>query len=241
MPIPEEILKRDDVFYGDPPLTAQQALDLLSQIEERKGTVLDGLKGDELTMEYVKKGSRMFEIEWGVARDLSIVNSQCILISGTSKGVEWSPFLSAGLIPLAHSHPFHRKSLTDTRAIAKGGVLWNDINGKNPKQDLGARLKIFPSAGDVAFCAANKLAVHIVKTPYCEVFADQAHTIRWIVNYDANPTFAAAPRLSFRIFDVKEINKGHYRASLVAVAGNQDIWRKHDIDVTGGGGAGLNF
>lgn len=242
MPIPPGVLQMDNVFYREPPLKMPDALGLLDRIEARDLTVLNGLLGDRLMIKFFQgDGNKIYGQEWGVAKEAGFDNPDCILISGGTGGVDWSLFLGAGLIPLAHSHPFHRNSPGTTRALTNNGVIWDDINGKNLHQNLTARLKVFPSAGDIAFCAANGLAVHVVKTPYCEVFGGQPGAIRWIVNYDAHPSFAAAPRLSFRIFDVKEMDRDHYRACLVAVVKNQDIWRKHDINVFGGGAAGLQF
>jgi len=241
MPIPFHILQMDDVFYRNPPLKMPDALGLLDRIEARDPAVLNGLLGNQLMIDFFQNRNNIYGQEWGVAKEAGSNNPDCILISGGTGGVAWGPFLNAGLIPLAHSHPFYQGNLATTRALTGGGVLWDDINGKNLPQNLAARLKVFPSAGDFAFCAASELAVHVVKTPYCEVFADPARTIRWIANYDAHPSFAAAPRLSFRIFDVREMDPNHYRACLVAVVNNQDIWRKHDINVSGGGAAGLQF
>lgn len=239
MAIPIHILHRDDVFFGIPPLKVRSGLLLLSRIEARDPTVLDPLytKNPLDKFFFTDEPNRIFGTEWGLAREGRIDNADCILVSGTSQGVAWGPFLQAGLVPLAHSHPFHRNSPTTTRALAGGGVQWDDINGRNVNQDTHKRLLVFPSAGDVAFCARNGLATHIVKTPYCSVLAPGR--IRWIVNFDASSNFGNAPRLSFRIFDVREINQGHYRCCLVAMENNTDFWRKHDVNVFGGGGGGL--
>jgi hypothetical protein len=240
--IPQRVRQMSDVFCGVPGLTVQRALELLYRIESHDSTVLNGLYGKEVEVKYYQEDpNRIFRQEWGVAKDATVSNPECILISGGKSGVAWAPFLRAKLIPLAHSHPFHRKTPETTRALANGGTLWDDINGTNPNQKLDERSKIFPSAGDIALCVAQNLATHLVRTPYCVCYADPQHTIRWIVNHDAHPNFGAAPRLTFRIFDGGEINRDHYRASLVAMEGDRDIWRKHDIDVLGGGSAGLRF
>jgi len=179
----------------------QQALTRLDRIERRDPLALGGLLGDAHMLQFFaqNQGQNMFRIEWGVAKESAIVNPNCILISGQQRGVEWAPFLQAGLVPLAHSHPFHRNSPGTTRAIigVNGGVLWDDINGVNPAQNFAERLKVFPSAGDFAFCAAQNLATHTVKTPYCVVHPANDPATLWIVNYDANPAFANARDCTF--------------------------------------------
>jgi len=239
--IAANIKQWDDVYSSPGHMSVAQAMHLLARIENRDANVLQGLYNNDpfMLQWYQAKPERIFGQEWGVAKENAIVNPDCILVSGTNTGVAWGPFLNAGLVPLAHSHPFHRNSLGTTRALAGGGCLWNDINGVNPNQEAGQRLKVFPSAGDVAFCAFNDLATHTVKTPYCSVFADQAHTIRWIVNHDASPNFALAPRLNFRIYDVREVGQDQYTCSLVAMEGETDFWRSHNVRAIGGGGAGL--
>jgi hypothetical protein len=243
MPIPQIILNRDDVFYSNPHMTFQQALDRLDRIERRDPQALGGLQGNAMELQYFNQnnGRNIFKIEWGVAKDSTIVNPNCILVSGGPHGVQWGPFLQAGLVPLAHSHPFHRNTAGTTRAINNGGVLWNDINGVNPHQNLAERLKVFPSAGDFAFCARQSLATHNVKTPYCVAFPAHAPATVWIVNYDANPAFANAPRLHFRIFHVVKIAQAHYRGSLEAMQNDRVFWRRDRVDAQGGGGAGITF
>jgi len=226
----------EDVFHTLPAMKVPDAMNRLDQIENRNVQALGGLHGDRGNLRFYREnnGQNAFKIEWGVAKEQGFMNPDCILISGHEKGVEWKPFLDAGLVPLAHSHPFHRD-----RALADRGVLWDDINGSSPNQNLTARLKVFPSAGDFAFCAAQGLATHIVKTPYC-VVKELHPKIVWIVNPDV-AHFAAALRLHFRIFDVVELNRGHYRGQLEAMCGNQIFWHKRDVHAYGGGGGGLTF
>ncbi|MGD1923912.1 MAG: hypothetical protein ACFB03_06940 [Paracoccaceae bacterium] len=240
MAIPAPILERDDVFHTVPPMKMDDAFARVNQLERRDAAALAGLQGDEFELQfYQDDATKMNRYEWGVVREANGINPDCILVSGGPGGVAFGPFLEAGLIPLAHSHPYHTATAASTRAIAGGAVAWNNINGTEPAQNMIERLKIFPSAGDAYFCSQNDLATHRVETPYVVVF--NPANIRYIANPDAHPAFAAAPRLTFQINNARALPTAapHTRIDLTAYAGTVAFWVKHDIDVSGHGGAGI--
>ena len=242
MPIPVAILNRDDVFHSVPHMTLAVATQRMRQIERRDLNGIAGLQGDAFELAFFQENAtRLNRYEWGIARDTAVVNPDCILVAGNAGGVQWAPFLNAGLVPLAHSHPFHRNgSVAASRAIVGGSVPWDDINGVAAVQNTNERLRIFPSAGDAAFCSHNGLANHRVETPYVVVTSGAG--MRHVANPDAHHTFALAPRLNF-IINAEALDHGpaHTRISLTALQGGQTFWFKRNIYVAGYGGEGLTF
>ncbi|MEO8029788.1 MAG: hypothetical protein ABJC74_11055 [Gemmatimonadota bacterium] len=240
MPIPAAILARDDVFFKAPVhLTLPEAQARFLAIAHRNPAVLGGLLcGVPMWRDwYIEDKNRIFSQEWGLAREATVINPDCILVAGRGDGVTWGPFLTAGLVPMAHSHPYHEKIAT-SRALPVGGVTWAQIAGGPVPQLLNARLLVFPSAGDFAFCAAANMAVHTVFTPYAVVGPAGAFRI---VNPNEPGVTAQTPRLGFQLAGVQWINDGHYRGTLTALRHTQQFWYKKGITIFGGGGAGINL
>ena len=225
--IPIAIRNDDNVFVGNPALNVLQGLDRMRRIETRDPTVLNGLQGDALTLQYFTAvPNRIFSQEWGLARDRTAIDGEVVLIAGGQQGVAWGQYLTH-LVPLAHSHPYFIGNIVTTRAITGGGVPFDSINGVSVPQDEVERLKVFPSAGDLAFCIAQELATHTVFTPYV-VVRHPAGAI-WIANYDTQPAFAGAPRLKFQILQAVEPVPNRFRCTLVAYEGNVAFWRRDNI------------
>jgi hypothetical protein len=232
--IPAHIRNDDNIFVGNPPLTVMQGMDRMRRIEARDVTVLNGLQGDALTLQYYNADpNRIFSQEWGLGRDRTAIDGEVVIIGGGQQGVPWGQYL-AHLVPLAHSHPYFLGNAAATRAITGGGIPFDSINGVAVPQDFAERLKVFPSAGDLAFCVGQELAIHTVFTPYV-VVRHPAGGI-WIANHDANPGFAGAPRLKFLITNVVEPMPNRFRFTLAAYEGNVAIWRRRNVTANANNG-----
>jgi len=238
MAIPRAILDLFNVFYHkDPPLNVTEGRARIAAITERDINSLTGLHDNDLEIRYFRRDpNRIFAQEWGLAREPTVIRPECILISGGTSGVEWRDFLNAGLVPLAHSHPYHERARS-SRALPVPGVLWDAIAGMTRPQNLPARILVFPSCGDFAFAAAANLAVHTVYTPYSVSMQPAGRTI---LNPNA-PGARGAARLSFRLQGIRWINDGHYEATIIALAGAQEFWTKPRVAVHGGGSSMVDF
>ena len=241
MAIPATVLGRDDVLHAIPPMKMVDATTRLRLIEKGDLAGIAGLNGDPFELQFHRADARRLRAcEWGIVREATPINPDCILISGGAAGVQFGDFLAEGLVPLAHSHPYHDKNPISTRVIAGGGAPWNDINGVNPIQNLAARLQVFPSAGDAVFCTANGLANHRVETPYVVVTSGAG--VLWICNPDAHPAFAQAPRLNFIINATVFGRRGqHSEISLTARRNELSFWFKSNIKVDGQGAQGIDL
>jgi hypothetical protein len=231
MAIPAAIRALPGVFcHNTHPLSVTEGRARIAAITRRDIDALTGLDGDQYDLRYfLDDPERIFSIEWGLAREPFIINPECILISGDKGGVQWKPFLRAGLVPLAHSHPYYDNGHRG-RALPAAGVLWDTIAGVTQPQDLRGRMLVFPSCGDFAFAAAANLAVHTVYTPYTVALQPAGRTI-----LNPNAPGGGAAHLSFRLQGVRWIDDGHYEATIIALAGAREFWTKPHVAVDGGG------
>lgn len=237
MPIPAAVRALPGVFYRHPnPLSVTDGRARMAAITRQDINALTGLRGNRFDLGYFREDpQRIFSIEWGLAREASIINPECILISGDRYGVQWQQFLQPALVPLAHSHPYH-ENVRGSRALPVGGVLWEAIAGGTQPQNHHARMLVFPSCGDFAFAAAANLAVHTVYTPYVVAQRQAGRTI-----LNPNAPGAGAACLSFRLQGVRWINEGHYEATIIASAGTQEFWTKPRVAVHGGGASTITL
>jgi len=235
--IPDHIKKDDDVFYRDG-MKEAEGRSIIERITKQDPKVLLGLKGDSFMLDYYNSSpDNIFAQEWGLGLDRTDPSGEVVLIAGGKNGVNWAPYLK-DLIPLAHSHPFRKD-----RKIKNDLVLFDDINGVSGTQNITERLRILPSTGDVEFCAYRGVSNHTVYTPYA-VVTRKSNGKKGIVNPTV-PTFANAPRLSFRILNAAQdpTNDQHYVCTLVAIEGGTEFWRKDNVlaDMTKGKTAELDL
>lgn len=266
MAITESMLQIDNVVFTQPKhLLVCDAFERLEKIQHRTPGAIDDLwtwdpdnkKAVKYADYYEKcRPEDLIEHEWGIAIDETEMNPECVLVSGGDRGVSWGTFLEAKLVPFAHSHPFSKGRSVAVKnvpvSITTGGVLWDDINGKNPNQKTNLRLLIFPSAQDAIFCREQNVKEHWVETPYLAQNLNAHYT--YIVNPPQDPTALDYKRLRFRISN--PIIKGdvpkkanydrnssfvHTEIDLTAFEGRVKFWGPERIKVTQIGSGGLDI
>ena len=177
--------------------------------------------GVELPPGYTSQGR-----EFGLAR---MPDGSIAIVQGGIDGVRWVD-LPPGTERLAHTHP-----MTEGRELRAPGTVGDIATRTSPGGSTGPanldRVHVFPSGGDLVYCAANRVANHDVHTPY-------VHTGDGILR---TPT--GAPNeipVSFNIFEARHVgNQGAFpvaEAGVVAHDANGDVlWigRMWGLDVHG--------
>jgi len=242
-----------NVFYRVG-MKSAEALRRMRLCEIGDAQALNGLNGPQaILIDYTQNPAKQYAHEWGVGRDKDQYFGDCIIIKGEHSGVEWGAFLDAGVIPIAHSHPFRRLPPNLDRFEArKHQEQYGNANSleepcgwdwliRENDQAIGARLKILPSASDFRFCANKSLAIHRVETAYVvrQVNGQGGGTLYEVQNPDGNGFDPAAARLNFNIYDsvcdsFVADGASQYRARLEACAGSTPFWRGTVIAVDAG-------
>lgn len=243
--------ERDDIVYGNPPLSEAQARTIIDTVERGKAV--------NVTHILMRRGSGFqlkfdnLEHEWGILKYTQALD-ECKLIIGERTGVTWdAAFLQVG-IPVSHSHPYFeagkvRNRLMDVSTATKeiadhpgfnvaGIIKWSDLDQRTTA-DAGREVsKIFPSASDIAFCGKHHIANHHVYTTYAVL----EHNVYG--KCIANPNISMRgiqeqPRLVFIITGARPAGDGeNYTCTMSALSGTQQFWTK-TVTTNGTGQFGL--
>lgn len=236
--LPESIKSNEEVYAGVPPLNKDTGLQKLQEIANRN---LDAFKCLNKTSELERYTSKvLFGTEWGLGLDKEDHDGEAVLIEGLSGKIEWNNFLEY-LLPIGHSHPYNfcraikvidrttdgmeegmgPKIETIDDSCYKGIIAFDKINGVNQDQDIRNRTLIFPSSGDIIFCAVNGITEHYVYTPYVVILMPSK--IYYVANHDYKSEYENNLRLSFKIMNAA-CEDEQYTCILNAYMGKSLIW-----------------
>ena len=143
--------------------------------------------------------------EFGLAR---MPDGTFAIVQGEPGGVAWNQ-LPPGTIPVAHTHPMlEGRQLNSPGTVGDIVLRQGSGSGDGPSRESLDRVHVFPSAADLVFCAANRVANHDVHTPY-------VHTGDGVLK---NPTGAPGEiPVSFNIAEARHV--GNFGANPVIEAG----------------------